>query len=156
MGPNDPGSAEQSSHRRRRISLMVWLTILFSALLATLTPTPAAPPPPPAHHWTVIVGGATADTSIYANAFFPKAIEIGVGDTITWQFEGFHNVAFLGGGPTPPFSVQASGKFYFNPLVVVPAGDASYAGTGCNHSGLPGPAGPLASTLTFQMPGSYI
>src|SRR6185437_2730844 len=140
-------------NRTRRISLMDWFTLLFSALLATLTPTHAAPPPPPqppAHRWTVIVGGATADTSIYANAFFPKAIEIGVGDTITWQFEGFHNVAFLGGGATPPFSVQDSGKFYFNPLVVFPAGDASYDGTGFHNSGLPGPDGKLSYTLTFK------
>jgi len=50
-------------------------------------------------HWTVIVGGASADTSIYANAFFPQALEIGVGDTVTWMFEGFHNVALLVGAP---------------------------------------------------------
>jgi hypothetical protein len=43
---------------------MAWSTYLFSALLATTTPTHAAPPT----RWTVIVGGATADTSIYANA----------------------------------------------------------------------------------------
>src|SRR5437870_11046712 len=46
---------------------MAWSTYLFSALLAMTTPTHAAPP----RHWTVIVGGATPDTSIYANAFFP-------------------------------------------------------------------------------------
>ena len=73
---------------------MAWSTYLFSALLAT-TPAHAARPT----HWTVIVGGATADTSIYANAFFPQALEIGVGDTVTWIFEGFHNVALLGGAP---------------------------------------------------------
>jgi len=71
---------------------MAWLTYLFSAFLATTTPTYAAPPT----KWTVIVGGATADTSIYANAFFPRTIEIGVGDTVTWTFEGFHNVVFRG------------------------------------------------------------
>jgi plastocyanin len=134
---------------------MAWLTFLFSALLATLTPTHAAPPHSSAHRWTVIVGGATADTAIYANAFFPKAIEIGVGDTITWQFEGFHNVAFLGGGATPPFSVQDSGKFYFNPLVAFPAGDNGYDGTGYHNSGLPGPDGKLSYTLTFKKPGRY-
>ena len=54
---------------------MAWSTYLFSALLATTTPAHVAPPT----KWTVIVGGATADTSIYANAFFPRAIEVGVG-----------------------------------------------------------------------------
>jgi len=81
---------------------MYWSTYLLSALLAMMTPTHAASPT----KWTVIVGGATADTSIYANAFFPQAIEIGVGDTVTWIFEGFHNVALLGGGAAPAFSVQ--------------------------------------------------
>jgi hypothetical protein len=61
----------------------------------------------------VIVGRATADTSIYANAFFPQAIEIGVGDTVTWTFEGVHNVAFLGGGAAPPFSVLEGDKMYW-------------------------------------------
>ena len=70
---------------------MAWLTHLLSAVLASTTPTHAAS----TTHWTVIVGGASADTSIYANAFFPQTIEIGVGDTVIWTFEGFHNVAFL-------------------------------------------------------------
>ncbi|HWC73393.1 MAG TPA: plastocyanin/azurin family copper-binding protein, partial [Gemmatimonadales bacterium] len=100
-------------------------------------------------------GGATPDTSIYANAFFPKTLEIGVGDTVTWVFEGFHNVAFLGGGATPPFAVTDSGKMYFNPLVVFPAGDKSYDGTGYHNSGTPGPDGKLSYTLTFTKPGRY-
>src|SRR6266446_4774662 len=103
---------------------------LFSALLAMTTPTHAAPP----RHWTVIVGGATADTSIYANAFFPQAIEIGVGDTVTWIFEGFHNVALLGGGGAPAFSVQEGDKSYWNPLILFPAGDKTYDGTGYHNS----------------------
>ena len=124
---------------------MTWFTYLFSALLATMTP----------HKWTVIVGGATADTSIYANAFFPKALEIGVGDTVTWVFEGFHNVAFLGGGAPPAFAAPEGDKMYFNPLVVVPAGDNSYDGTGYHNSGVPGPDGKLSYTLTFTKPGRF-
>src|SRR6267142_2228002 len=53
---------------------------LFSALFAMTTPTHPAPP----RHWTVIVGGATADTSIYANAFFPA------GDP-SYDGTGYHN-----------------------------------------------------------------
>ncbi len=127
---------------------------LFSALLAMTMPTHAAPPAPP-RHWTVIVGGATADTSIYANAFFPQAIEIGVGDTVTWVFEGFHNVALLGGGAAPPFAVPEGDKMYWNPLILFPAGDQSYDGTGYHNSGLPGPDGRLSYTLTFTKPGNY-
>lgn len=124
---------------------MAWLAYLFSAFLAMATP----------HKWTVIVGGATPDTSIYANAFFPQAIEIGVGDTVTWIFEGFHNVAFLGGGATPPFAAPEGNKMYFNPVVVLPAGDKSYDGTGYHNSGVPGPDGQLSYTLTFTKPGRY-
>jgi plastocyanin len=130
---------------------MAWSTYLFSALLAMTTPTHAAQP----RHWTVIVGGASADTSIYANAFFPQAIEVGVGDTVTWVFEGFHNVAFLGGGAVPPFAVPEGDKMYGNPLVFFPAGDNAYDGSGFHNSGVPGPDGRLSYTLTFTKPGRY-
>jgi len=130
---------------------MAWSMYLFSALLATMLPTHAAPPT----KWTVIVGGATADTSIYANAFFPQAIEIGAGDTVTWTFEGFHNVAFLGGGASPPFSVPEGDKLYWNPQTLFPVGDQTYAGTGYHNSGVPGPDGRLSYTLTFPKPGRY-
>src|SRR4029077_12265054 len=96
---------------------MLWLTYLLSAVLAALTPTHAA-----STKWTVLVGGASADTSIYANAFYPRTIEIGVGDTVTWTFEGFHNVAFLSGGAAPPFAVPEGDKTYWNPQMLFPAG----------------------------------
>ncbi len=130
---------------------MAWSTYLFSALLATTTPAHVAPPT----KWTVIVGGATADTSIYANAFFPRAIEIAVGETVTWTFEGFHNVAFLGGSDAPPFSVAQGNKMYWNPLILFPVGDKTYDGTGYHNSGLPGPDGRLSYTLKFTKPGRY-
>ena len=130
---------------------MYWSTYLLSALLAMMTPTHATSPT----KWTVIVGGATADTSIYANAFFPQAIEVGVGDAVTWSFEGFHNVAFLGGGAPPAFSVQEGDKSYWNPQILFPAGDKTYDGTGYHNSGLPGPDGRLSYTLTFTKPGRY-
>src|SRR5712692_7432289 len=130
---------------------MAWWTVLFSALLATTAPAHVAPPT----KWTVIVGGATADTSIYANAFFPRAIEIAVGDTVTWTFEGFHNVAFLGGSDETPFSVPEGDKMYWNPLILFPVGDKTYDGTGYHNSGVPGPDGRLSYTLTFTKPGRY-
>jgi plastocyanin len=130
---------------------MSWLIYLLSAVLASTMHTHAAS----ATKWTVIVGGASADTSIYANAFFPRAIEIGVGDTVTWTFEGFHNVAFLSGAAAPPFSVPEGGKMYVNPQMMLPQGDHRYDGTGYHTSGLPGPDGRLSYTLTFTTPGRY-
>jgi plastocyanin len=130
---------------------MTWSAYLLSALLATTPPAHAAPPT----NWTVIVGGATADTSIYANAFFPQAIEIAVGDSVRWTFEGFHNVAFLGGSDAPPFSVPEGERVYWNPLVLFPAGDRTYDGTGYHNSGVPGPDGRLSYTLKFTKPGRY-
>src|SRR2546426_7491218 len=129
----------------------LWLTYLLSAVLASPTRPHATSTTP----WTVIVGGATADTSIYANAFFPQTIEVGVGDTVTWTFEGFHNVAFLSGGAVPPFGLPEGDKTYWNPQVLLPVGDQSYDGTGYHSSGVPGPDGRLSYTLTFTKPGRY-
>src|SRR5258708_8432829 len=151
QGASQFGSLITLVHPTGRIFSMDWSTYLFSALLAMTTPTHAAPPT----KWTVIVGGASADTSIYANAFFPQALEIGVGDTVTWIFEGFHNVALLGGGAAPPFAVPEGDKMYWNPLILFPAGDQSYDGTGYHNSGVPGPDGRLSYTLTFTKAGRY-
>jgi len=130
---------------------MAWLTYLLSAFLASLMPRHAAA----TTKWTVIVGGATADTSIYANAFFPQTVTIGVGDTVAWAFEGFHNVAFLSGAAAPPFAVPEGDKTYWNPQMLFPAGGPSYDGAGYHTSGLPGPDGRLSYTLTFTKAGRY-
>jgi plastocyanin len=130
--------------------IIAWLLYLLGAALGPTTPMAAAPT-----NWTVIVGGITADTSIYANGFFPRAIEIGVGDTITWTFEGFHNVAFLSGGAAPAFVVPDGNKMYWNPQMVLPVGDKTYDGTGYHNSGTPG-AGSFAYALTFTKPGRYM
>src|SRR5690348_11447299 len=134
----------------------LWLTYLLSAvLLSAVLASPTRPLAASTTPWTVIVGGATADTSIYANAFFPQTIEIGVGDTLAWSFEGFHNVAFLSAGAAPPFAVPEGDKTYWNPQMLFPAGGQSYDGTGYHTSGVPGPDGRLSYTLTFTKPGRY-
>lgn len=129
---------------------MAWFTYLLSAVVAMTPPHGAS-----TTKWTVLVGGATADTSIYANAFFPRAIEIAVGDTVSWIFEGFHNVTFLSGGAAPPLAVPEGDKMYWNPQMLFPAGGPSYDGTGYHTSGLPGPDGRLSYTLTFTKQGRY-
>ena len=106
--------------------------------------------------WTVIAGGATKDTSVYANAFFPRSIDIAVGDTVTWQFEGFHNVAFLGGEPFPPIFVKEADKDYGNPKVFFPVGPNTYDGMGYRSSGTPSePGKPFSYSLTFTKAGQY-
>ncbi len=106
--------------------------------------------------WTVIAGGGTRDLAVISNAFHPRTIEVPVGAKVTWQFQGFHNVAFLGGGPFPPLEVQEGGKSYFNPQVLFPAGGPTYEGTGYRNSGVPtDPSRPFSYSLTFTKPGTY-
>src|SRR5258708_24399276 len=82
-------------------------------------------------------------------------MQVGVGDPGPWIFEGFHTVGVLGGGAAPPFSVPEGNKMYWNPLILFPAGDKTYDGTGYHNSGLPGPDGHLSYTLKFTKPGRY-
>jgi plastocyanin len=105
--------------------------------------------------WTVIVGGHPADNSIYANGFYPRELTIQVGDTVTWQFEGFHNVAFLSGGTRPQFAVKDGDKMYGNPKVFFPAGGDTYDGIGFRNSGTPQGDKPFSYSLTFTKPGRY-
>lgn len=129
-----------------------------SALLTVilLISTSAVPAAGAKRIWKVIAGGGTRDLAVVSNAFHPRTVEIAVGDTITWQFQGFHNVAFLGGGPIPPTEVQEGGKTYFNPQVLFPAGGPTYEGTGYRNSGVPAdPSKPFSYSLTFTKPGTY-
>lgn len=128
---------------------MAWFTYLLASALVSTTP------PKPPTQWTVIVGGATRDTSVYANGFFPRQIEIAVGDSITWTFEGFHNVAFLSGSAAPPFAVPEGDKLYWNPQMLLPVGGKTYDGTGYHNSGTPA-TWPFSYTLTFTKPGRYM
>ncbi len=127
---------------------MAWFTYILAAALVSISPSK------PPTKWTVIVGGATPDTSVYANGFFPREIEIAVGDTITWTFEGFHNVAFLSGSAAPPFAVPEGDKLYWNPQMLLPIGGKTYDGTRYHNSGTPA-SWPFSYTLTFTKPGRY-
>src|SRR5258708_19429621 len=40
-----------------------------------------------------------------ALAFFPSEVTIRVGQSLTWQFRGFHTVPFSGATQSPPFIV---------------------------------------------------
>lgn len=108
--------------------------------------------------WTVLVGGGTKDHAIVSNAFHPRAIEVAPGDTVQWNFQGFHTVSFTGGQAPPPLVIQEGGKGYFNPAAFFPAGGKTYDGTGYANSGVPplDPAAPrLTYSLTFPKPGTH-
>jgi plastocyanin len=105
--------------------------------------------------WTVIVGGHPADNSVYANGFYPRELTVQVGDTVTWQFEGFHNVTFLSGATPPQFAIKDGHKMYANPKVFFPAGGKTYNGVGFRNSGTPQGDKPFSYSLTFTKPGHY-
>src|SRR5260370_24980756 len=44
-----------------------------------------------------------------ALAFFPSEVTIRVGQSLTWQFRGFHTVTFPGATQSPPFIVPQAG-----------------------------------------------
>src|SRR6202162_1205121 len=123
----------------------------FIILSAAIAPTHAAA----ATSWTVIVGGHAKDNSVYGNGFYPRALTIRVGDTVTWKFDGYHNVTFFGGGPKPPFAIKSGNAFYGNPQVFFPAGGSQYGGTGLHNSGVPHDDKPFAYSLTFTKAGRY-
>lgn len=43
-------------------------------------------------------------------AFFPSNVTIRAGQSLTWQFRGFHTVAFSGANANPPFIVPQAGS----------------------------------------------
>ena len=105
--------------------------------------------------WTVIVGGQTPDVSVYANGFFPRELTIHTGDTVTWQFAGFHNVSFMSGGAAPLFAIKDGNSYYANPQAFLPAGGSTYDGTGFRGSGVPPSERPFSYSLTFTKAGRY-
>ena len=137
-----------SSNVLRLVMRAATVLVIFGASALPLRATPAT-------NWTVIVGGHPADNSVYANGFYPRELTIHVGDTVTWQFDGFHNVAFLSGAPPPQFAIQEGGKTYGNPKVYFPAGRNTYDGIGFRNSGTPQGDKPFSYSLTFTKPGRY-
>jgi plastocyanin len=106
-------------------------------------------------NWTVVVGGQTPDISVYANGFFPRELTIHTGDTVAFQFAGFHNVTFLGGAAAPPFAIKGGNGYEGNPQVFFPAGSSTYDGTGFHSSGVTPSDKPFSYSLTFTKPGRY-
>jgi len=134
-----------------------WALLLASVAALTL----GAPPGVGAQSrtWTVTAGGITPDGAVWSNAFYPRVLDITVGDTVQWRFEGFHNVAFAGGGALPPLVVMEGRSAYMNPQVAFPVGPQVYDGSGYRNSGMP-PEDPkgwsqFRYALRFTKPGVY-
>jgi plastocyanin len=134
---------------KRHVALLVGIALL-------LVPVAVMPAAGATRTWKAIAGGGTQDISIVVNAFSPRTLEIGVGDTVTWQIIGFHNIAFPGGQPLPSMELREGDKVYVEPRVMLPVGGSTFDGTGYHNSGLPeDPAKPFSYTLTFTKAGTY-
>jgi plastocyanin len=102
----------------------------------------------------VAAGGASRDQAVQADLYFPGAITIDEGDSITWSImpgaAEAHTVTF--GTTGPCVDPNQTG---------VPVPGRSWSGTGCVSSGTilpsmaPAGAGPKTFTLTFPKAGTY-
>lgn len=117
---------------------------LVLGLLAFAGPVAAAGP----QSWNVDAGTGDA-TGVAALKFYPAAITVDAGDTITWKVAGnAHTVAFLTAGQTAPTPESAAAQ--------TPAGGTTFDGSTFTNSGVVVPA-PGADTygLTFPTAGTF-
>jgi plastocyanin len=126
---------------------------------------------------SVQVGGSvTGKPQIDLQGFFPKKPVIHVGDTVHFDFAGFHTVAVLPDGavPNPPFVPSASlnvstndgagvpfwwslaptPQLQLDPLVFGPSASASFDGTAQVNSGAP-TGFPFSYDVTFTTAGTF-
>jgi plastocyanin len=110
------------------------------------------------------------------NAFFRRTVTIHVGDSVRWQFRGFHTVTIPARGRArPPLvildaskpvtgQVDAAGVPFwfngqpspvFNPLVAAPQGGTTYTGRRLVNSGLPQGNAPKPFTVRFTRAGVF-
>lgn len=118
----------------KRAARLFMLMLLVLALTLSIAPIARAQ-----RTWTVIAGGATKGWAIQAQGFFPRTIDVAVGDTVRWQFEEYHTVTFLSGQQQPRNFVLEGGVRYVNPQVFYSFGGKTYDGTGYRNSGTPPP-----------------
>jgi plastocyanin len=158
--------------------------VALSAVLATLAVAGAAAA---ARHsaWVTVFAGPPLRQPVVAHAdapaFFPRAVTIHAGDTVTWQVLGFHTVTFPGAhrpypsiAPvgTQPAAKDATGAPFWwvgklpqltiSPLTLLPQGEATISSTSQVRSSglvrvLSAPPGqpPAPFSLTFTRPGTY-
>ncbi len=137
----------------KKASFAIMLVLLAIVVAISLGPVQAK------QSWTVTAGGAIKGFAVVTNTYQPRNIEVAVGDTVTWKYQEFHTVTFLGGQPPLNPFVQEGNRLIGNPQVFFPTGDKTYDGTGFRNSGTP----PLdiegllkfRYSLTFTKSGSY-
>lgn len=151
-----------------------WKSLVCGLAALVLLPPAAAT----AKTFTVDVGPpGKLPAHLDMGAFFPSALTIHVGDSIRFQINGLHDIAYLPPGmPRPPLAIPEPGgmpsdasdatgaPFWFdsapriqlNPTVVRPAGGAVLDPTAFANSGLPSLT-KLRETyrLRFTHPGIY-
>ena len=128
---------------RVRSAAIVAATLAIS-LLGTPGTVAAAGP----QTWNVDAGAGDS-TGVAALKFYPEAITVDAGDSITWKVAGnAHTVSFLTTGQVPPSPESAEAQ--------TPAGGASFDGSAFTNSGvvLPIP-GQNTYSLSFPTPGTF-
>ena len=143
--------------------------------LAALTPSVAG-----AATRNAFAGGdevvRNAPAQFSPNAFFRRTMTVHWGDTVRWQFRGFHTVTFPARGEDPPPFIatgnarvsgvnDAAGQpFWFNgqlPTLVPspegagPSAGKNYDGSRLRNSGLPTGNPPRPYRLTFKKTGTF-
>ena len=149
---------------KRSIVWLVWLCLAASAGCGDSIPQP--------RELVVLVGAGEGTTSI--NLFFPSAIRVRAGDTVTWRIntEGdAHTVTFTDDPEGLDDTVRRPGgeawEWIINPEVALPTREAgepleTYSGSGYRNSGTfwPFPMHPDVSSfdtfsMKFDTPGAF-
>ncbi len=120
-------------------------------IIAGCGQNPATTPPSPPqtqHGWRVTVGTSASQQAIQGLEYYPAALTIDAGDTVTWNFPTAeeHTVTLLAAGQTTPPPPN-------DPSAPAPAGGSTYDGSAYTSSGFL--AGGATYSLTFTKPGTY-
>ena len=128
---------------RRRTAALAAATLMLG-LLGSAGSVAAAGP----LTWSVDAGTGD-DTGVAALKFYPAALTVDAGDTVTWKVAGnAHTISFLPAGMTPPSPED--------PAAQAPAGGTTFDGTTFTSSGIKFPApGQDTYSLTFPTAGTY-
>jgi plastocyanin len=133
------------------LTLLTILAILGgrSVLADHSPPIAAAAAPQGAQDWQVTVGAQSADRAVQVLQYYPAAITVNVGDTITWTdpTPEIHTVTFLAPGQERPEFDRG------DPLQAQPQGTGQIDGNGYLNSGIL--ENGQSFTATAAQPGAY-
>ena len=138
----------------RTVYKPILLSALFGLLIGLTSAHAAAK-----STYNVIVGNDTP-YGLEPMAFFPKALSVHRGDTVKWQFRGFHNVRF----DTKPLDaivvsdIDGTKLPEFNGMVIAPSaksGETFKPGLNTGIEVLINPTAPEFSVVMDVAPGTY-